>query len=474
MSSKLHPDYPVLIVDDEAHVVESQVSVLKSNGMNNLMSTTDSREVLRLLHSNEVEVILLDLRMPYISGEELLSQIKEDFPHVPVIIITATNEIDVAVRCMKAGAFDYMVKPVEESRLVSGIKRAVELMDLKREYGDLRKRLLNDRLSNPEAFSPIITQDRKMQSIFLFVESIARTDETVLITGETGVGKELIARTIHKLSRSNKPFVAVNVAGLDDTMFSDSLFGHKKGAYTGATESRKGFLQQASGGTILLDEIGDLSSLSQVKLLRLLEIREYYPLGSDLSMDTDARIVVSTNKNLLEAVGSGEFRKDLYYRISAHEIRLPPLRERKKDLPLLVDHFMGEALQKLKKKKLAVPPELIPLLESYDFPGNIRELRSMIFDAVSKQSAKMLSLKPFREAMGREAQLMSREEQKELIIFKERLPTLAQANDILIAEALKRAKGVKSTAALLLGISPQALGQRIDRKDSYKQGEEQA
>jgi len=474
MSSKLHPDYPVLIVDDEAHVVESQVSVLKSNGMNNLMSTTDSREVLRLLHSNEVEVILLDLRMPYISGEELLSQIKEDFPHVPVIIITATNEIDVAVRCMKAGAFDYMVKPVEESRLVSGIKRAVELMDLKREYGDLRKRLLNDRLSNPEAFSPIITQDRKMQSIFLFVESIARTDETVLITGETGVGKELIARTIHKLSRSNKPFVAVNVAGLDDTMFSDSLFGHKKGAYTGATESRKGFLQQASGGTILLDEIGDLSSLSQVKLLRLLEIREYYPLGSDLSMDTDARIVVSTNKNLFEAVGSGEFRKDLYYRISAHEIRLPPLRERKKDLPLLVDHFMGEALQKLKKKKLAVPPELIPLLESYDFPGNIRELRSMIFDAVSKQSAKMLSLKPFREAMGREAQLMSREEQKELIIFKERLPTLAQANDILITEALKRAKGVKSTAALLLGISPQALGQRIDRKDSYKQGEEQA
>jgi len=474
MSSKLHPDYPVLIVDDEAHVVESQVSVLKSNGMNNLMSTTDSREVLRLLHSNEVEVILLDLRMPYISGEELLSQIKEDFPHVPVIIITATNEIDVAVRCMKAGAFDYMVKPVEESRLVSGIKRAVELMDLKREYGDLRKRLLNDRLSNPEAFSPIITQDRKMQSIFLFVESIARTDETVLITGETGVGKELIARTIHKLSRSNKPFVAVNVAGLDDTMFSDSLFGHKKGAYTGATESRKGFLQQASGGTILLDEIGDLSSLSQVKLLRLLEIREYYPLGSDLSMDTDARIVVSTNKNLLEAVGSGEFRKDLYYRISAHEIRLPPLRERKKDLPLLVDHFMGEALQKLKKKKLAVPPELIPLLESYDFPGNIRELRSMIFDAVSKQSAKMLSLKPFREAMGREAQLMSREEQKELIIFKERLPTLAQANDILITEALKRAKGVKSTAALLLGISPQALGQRIDRKDSYKQGGEKA
>jgi DNA-binding NtrC family response regulator len=455
----LHPDYPVLIVDDEVHVVESTVSVLKSNSMNNIMSTTDSREVMTLLHTNEAEVVLLDLRMPYISGEELLSQIKDDFPHVPVIIVTATNEIDVAVRCMRAGAYDYMVKPVEESRLVSGIKRAVELRELKRKYGDLRKRLLNDRLSNPEAFFPIITQDRKMQSIFLFVESIART-------GETGVGKELVARTIHELSRPDRPFLAVNVAGLDDTMFSDSLFGHKKGAYTGATESRKGFLQQASGGTVLLDEIGDLSSSSQVKLLRLLETREYYPLGSDLSMMTDARIIVSTNKNLHAAVGSGEFRKDLYYRISAHEIRLPPLRERKKDLPLLVDHFMEEASKKLGKKKLAVPPELIPLLESYDFPGNIRELRSMIFDAVSKQSEKMLSLKPFREAMGREARLMSTEEQEELIIFKERLPTLAKANEILIAEAMKRAKGVKSTAALLLGISPQALGQRLDHKES--------
>jgi len=469
MSSKLYPDYPVLIVDDEMHVVESQVSVLKANGITNLMSTTDSREVIHLLQSNEVEGILLDLRMPYISGEDLLSHIKDDFPHVPVIIVTGTNEIDVAVKCMRTGAFDYMVKPVEESRLVSGVMRAIELRELKREYGDLRKRLLSDRLSNPDAFARIITQDRKMQSIFLYVESIAKNDETVLIVGETGVGKELIAKTIHELSRPDKSFLAVNVAGLDDTMFSDSLFGHKKGAYTGAAESRKGFLQQASGGTILLDEIGDLSSVSQVKLLRLLETHEYYPLGSDLAMETDARVIVSTNKNLNEAVGTGEFRKDLYYRLSTHEIRLPPLRERKKDLSLLVNHFMEEASQKLSKKKLAVPPELLPLLEAYDFPGNIRELRSMIFDAVSRQSEKMLPLKSFREAMGRDAQLLSREQREELIIFKERLPTLAQANEILIAEALRRAKGVKSTAAMLLGISPQALGKRLNRKGPSKQ-----
>ena len=464
MSSKLYPDYPVLIVDDEAHIVESQLNVLRSNGINNIISTTDSREVLGLLHNNEVEVVILDLRMPYISGEDILLQIRDDFPHVPVIIITGTNEIDIAVKCMRAGAFDYMVKAVEESRLVSGVSRAIELRELKREYWDLRKRLLSDRLSNPETFSRIITQNRKMQSIFLFVESIAKTDETVLISGETGVGKELIAGTIHDLSRPEMPFVAVNVAGLDDTMFSDSLFGHRKGAYTGAADSRKGFLQQASGGTILLDEIGDLSPSSQVKLIRLLETGEYYPLGSDLTMKTDARIVVSTNKNLNEAVGSGEFRKDLYYRLSAHEIKIPPLRERKKDLPLLVNHFMEEASKKLSKEKLAVPPELIPLLEIYDFPGNIRELRSMIFDAVSKQTEKMLSLKPFKEAMGKDVQIFSKKQTEELIIFKDRLPTIAQASDILVAEAMKRAKGIRSTAAILLGISPQALGKRLNRK----------
>ncbi len=464
MSSKLYPDYPVLVVDDEAHIVESQLNVLRSNGINNIISTTDSREVLGLLHNNEVEVVILDLRMPYISGEDILSQIRDDFPHVPVIIITGTNEIDIAVKCMRAGAFDYMVKAVEESRLVSGVSRAIELRELKREYWDLRKRLLSDRLSNPEVFSRIITQNRKMQSIFLFVESIAKTDETVLISGETGVGKELIAGTIHDLSRPEMPFVAVNVAGLDDTMFSDSLFGHRKGAYTGAADSRKGFLQQASGGTILLDEIGDLSPSSQVKLIRLLETGEYYPLGSDLTMKTDARIVVSTNKNLNEAVGSGEFRKDLYYRLSAHEIKIPPLRERKKDLPLLVNHFMEEASKKLSKEKIAVPPELIPLLEIYDFPGNIRELRSMIFDAVSKQTEKMLSLKSFKEAMGKDVQVFSKKQTEELIIFKDRLPTIAQASDILVTEAMKRAKGIRSTAAILLGISPQALGKRLNRK----------
>jgi DNA-binding NtrC family response regulator len=464
MGSRKYPDYPVLMVDDDPHALESQLTVLRSNGINNLMSTTDSRDVMDMLKSSEIEAVLLDLSMPHISGEVLLSQIKDNYPHIPVIVVTGTNEIEVAVKCMRAGAFDYMVKAVEENRLVSGVRRAVENRELKREYRELRKKLLSDKLSNPEAFSRIITQDRKMHSIFLYIESIAKTEETVLIVGETGVGKELIARTIHDISKPGKPFVPLNIAGLDDTMFSDSLFGHKKGAYTGAVEPRKGFLKEASGGTILLDEIGDLSLASQVKLLRLLESGEYYQLGSDVAAKTDARILVSTNKNLIEAVGKGEFRKDLFYRLSAHEIALPPLRERKKDLPLLLNYFQDEAVEKLARKKLTIPPELNGLLETYDFPGNVRELRAMMFDAVSRQTEKMLSTKPFRDAMGRDAQALTREETGELIVFKDRLPTLSQASDLLIAEAMKRAKNVQSTAAMLLGITPQALGKRLSRK----------
>jgi DNA-binding NtrC family response regulator len=466
MSPKSYPEFPVLIVDDEPVVVSSQRNVLKSHGIDNLIDTTDSTEVMGVLQRTEVEAVVLDLRMPGIPGEKLLSTIKEEYPHLPVIIVTAMGEIDVAVQCMRSGAFDYMVKPVEESRLVSGVKRAIELTEIRRGYRDLRKKFLSDRLTCPRAFSGILTRDGMMHRIFLCVESIAKTDETVLIVGETGVGKELIARTIHRISRPDRQFVAVNVAGLDDAMFSDTIFGHRKGAYTGASESRKGLLQQASGGTILLDEIGDLNLQSQVKLLRILENREYYPLGSDLAMETDARVILSTNRDLGEAVKSGTLRKDLYYRISAHEIRLPPLRERKGDLPLLVHHFMEEAAQKLKKKTLALPPELIPLLETYDFPGNIRELRSMIFDAVSRQTEKMLSTKPIREAIGRDAQLLSREQQEDLVIFRDRLPTLAQVNELLINEAMRRAKGVKSTAAMLLGISPQALGKRLERRNA--------
>ncbi len=311
MQQVLFPDSPVMIIDDEDHVLKSLSSTLRSYGINNIVAVNDSRDAMHRLDQSEVEVILLDLTMPYLSGDELLGHIQDSHPQIPVIVVTGMNDLSKAVECMRSGAFDYMVKAVEESRLISGVKRAVEIRQLRRQYGDLRTKLLDDKLQYPEAFSHIISQSRKMQSIFLFVESVAQSTEPVLIAGETGVGKNLIARALHSVSGREGSFVEVNIAGLDDTMLTDTLFGHKKGAFTGASTSRDGLILKAKAGTLFLDEIGDLSLPAQIKLLRLLDTREYYPLGSDLSKRTDARVIVATHRNLDELVEKEKFRKDL-------------------------------------------------------------------------------------------------------------------------------------------------------------------
>jgi two-component system nitrogen regulation response regulator GlnG len=464
MTASLFPELPVLLVDDEEHVLSSEAKLLRSAGINNVVTCQDPTEVMPLLAEREVEAILLDIAMPKLSGDVLLDQVRESYPQIPVIIVTASEEIEVAVRCMKAGAFDYMIKVVEPSRLISGIRRAVEMRQLNRRYTTLRRHLLSDELSNPAAFAGILTRNRRMQAIFLFIEAIAPTAETVLITGETGTGKELIAEAIHAVGGREGQLVKVNAAGLDDTMFADTLFGHAKGAYTGATEARKGLVQQADHGTLFLDEIGDLSAPCQIKLLRLVESHEFYPLGSDLVRTTNARFLLATNRNLRELVEQGQFRKDLYFRLQTHEIRIPPLRERREDTALLLDHFLEEAARKLERKRLAVPPELLTLLETYDFPGNVRELRSMVFNAVSRQREKMLSLQPFREAMGREGAGPVAASTSAGLTFPDRLPTLKQTTELLIEEALARARGNQAIAAGLLGISPQALSKRLSRK----------
>jgi DNA-binding NtrC family response regulator len=292
------PELPVLLVDDEPAVLSSMAKILKSAGIENLHTCGDSREVLPFLQRQEAEVIVLDINMPHLTGDVLLKDIHERYPHIPVIIVTASEDIDMAVGCMKEGAFDYMVKAVEPNRLTSGVQRAAEMRRLARRYSSLRERLLAEKLESPQHFSPIITRNARMQAIFRFVESIAPTSETVLLTGETGTGKELFAEAIHAASGVPGSLVKVNSAGLDDNVFADTLFGHSKGAYTGADSDRKGLIQQAKSGTLFLDEIGDLSAASQIKLLRLLESREYYPLGSDLPRSTSARFIIATHRAL--------------------------------------------------------------------------------------------------------------------------------------------------------------------------------
>ena len=461
-------DRPVLVVDDEEDIVRGLSKLLRSHGIGDVVTCTDARRVEGLVEQHRPDVVLLDLTMPCVSGQELLENLQARWPEIAVIIVTASEEVKTAVECMKAGAADYMVKAVEESRLVSGVHRAMEIRRLKRQYGLLRSSLLSNTLHRPEIFDAILTADRRMQSVFLFIESIAETREPVLITGETGVGKNLIAGAVHAASGRSGSYVSVNIAGLDDTMFSDSLFGHRKGAFTGAAESRGGLVQQAEDGTIFLDEIGDLSLSSQTKLLRILDTGEYYPLGSDLARRTNARMIFATNRDVEVLSRDDTFRRDLFYRLSTYALRVPPLRERPKDIPLLVDHFVEQAAGELGKPVPAVPPELYLLLENYDFPGNIRELRSVVFEMMSRHNTGTLGLAYVKQKLGLDRRpapeteaIFTGPRETPSLSFGDRLPTIKEATESLVDEALRRTKGNQSMAAGMLGISHQALSKRL-------------
>ncbi len=469
MKETIYPELPVMVVDDEAQALTSFELTLRSASMNNFICCQDSREVMSVIARQEIEIMLLDLWMPNLSGEELLRQITVDYPDVPVIIVTGADDVETAVKCMKQGAFDYIVKPVEKSRLVSSVKRGIELRELHRENQLLKARILTDRLSRPEAFADIVTISHGMRSIFQYIEAVAPSPRPVLITGETGVGKELVARAVHTLSNRKGAFTPVNVAGLDDHVFADTLFGHKKGAFTGAMEGRPGLLEQAAGGTLFLDEIGDLSAVSQVKLLRLLQDGEYLPLGSDLAKRSDARIVVATNQDLEAARNSGRFRKDLYYRLCGHRLQVPPLRERPEDLPVLLDHFLEKAAHSLGKKKPTPPGELLKLLASYHFPGNVRELESMVYNAVSIHAAGKLSMDAFKSEIFKAQPGLAGDAAGPLdaaggaTAFPDPLPTIKQVERLLVDEALRRSGGNQAIAAMMLGITRQALNKRLKK-----------
>ena len=319
---------------------------------------------------------------------------------------------------------------------------------------------------NTEAFAPIVTKDRKMLSIFRYIEAIAPTSQSVMITGETGTGKELVARALHTISCRSGEFVSVNVAGLEDFMFSDTLFGHSRGAFTGADRDRKGLIEKATGGTLFLDEIGDLNNNSQVKLLRLLQEGEYYAHGSDAIKVTNARIIVATNSNLEEKMNSGIFRNDLYYRLCSHHIDLPPLRERTGDIPLLVEHFMVASARTLGRPVPPVSPEMLEILSRCDFPGNIRELKGIISNAATfanSETLDILGLKP-RDAAHTTA--LPPADFSQLTAQFGRQPTLREAEEYLIVAALKASGGNQRAAATMLGISRQALNKRLQRDPS--------
>ncbi|ACG72956.1 two component, sigma54 specific, transcriptional regulator, Fis family [Anaeromyxobacter sp. K] len=459
-----YPSFAVLLVDDEAAWLRSMRVALQRAGVDHVLATQDPREVPELLAREPVGLVLLDLNMPHLSGEALLERLAAERPEVAVIVISGMNQVETAVRCVKAGALDYYVKTAEEDRLVGGVLRAIRLLELQRENREMASRFLSGDLRHPEAFAGLVTQDRAMLAIFSYVEAVARSPQPLHVQGESGSGKELVARAAHQVSGRRGPLVAVNVAGLDDTVFADTLFGHARGAFTGAEQARRGMVEEAAEGTLFLDEIGDLSQASQVKLLRLLQEGEYFPLGSDRPKRLLARVIVATHHDLAARQAAGTFRRDLYYRLATHQVRIPPLRERRGDLPLLLDHFLAEAARELGKKRPTPPRELVPLLGSYAFPGNVRELRSMVLDAVSLHRERVLSMDAFVKAMARggaAAPTPGALPDRNPFAGVEHLPTIHDAVELLVEEALSRAGGSQTIAARTLGITQSALSKRL-------------
>lgn len=462
----------VLIVEDNIESVQVIINFLKIDKYQIAVSTS-AEDALNKLTTVKIipDIILLDLGLPGMSGEEFLRIVKEKLPLTPIVITTGSNNPEIIVRCMKAGAIDFIVKPLDKIRTITSIKNALNLQESEKEVQGLKNKLLHDDLKYPEAFSLIITKNPQMISMFKYIEVISRTCQPVLVTGETGTGKELFANALHLASGRTGRFIPVNTAGLDDHMFSDTLFGHEKGAFTGATSDRKGLIEESSDGTIFLDEIGDITKSSQVKLLRLLQEKEYMPLGSDKYKCSKARVVLATNQNLDELVQKNEFRIDLFYRIKSHCLYIPPLRERKDDIPLLLDSFIMNASKELSIKPPFYKEEILDLLRSYNFPGNVRELRGMVYEAVVKNNGEYLSPNSFSinietNNKGKKLEKHSSVSMNDYFRTCFTLPTINQVTEILIKEALVRSNNNKTLASNLIDMNRGTLRNRLEEYGS--------
>jgi DNA-binding NtrC family response regulator len=457
------PGNGILIVDDDRNLRFSLRMCLLEAGYTNIHIVDQAHDALEMIDRYNVSVVLLDLILPDIRGDELLQEIERLYPDVVVIIITGVDDIETAVACMKNGAFDYIVKPFDANRLATTVAKGVGVFELRRENTLIKHSFLEHTGNEIPEFAKIVTDSENMKSLFKYCSAISQTSHPVLVCGETGVGKELFAEAIHQLSNKTGTFVAVNTAGIDSNVFADTFFGHVRGAFTGASYTRKGLIEHAARGSIFLDEIGDLSQENQVKLLRLLQENSYSPLGADEQKYSDARIIAATNKNLKEQVENGSFREDLYYRLRTHQVNIPPLRERVADIKVIFEFYLESAFAQLGRKVPAYPRELISLLKNYSYPGNVRELMGMVFDAAAQHDSNILSMHSFENHMGIYSNKESLLESKEEIVFPDILPTLEVANIAIITEALRRTDNNQSLAAKLLGVSQQTLNYRIKK-----------
>ncbi len=449
----------VLIIDDEPLMRMSIGDALKDVGYE-VEETGLGKEGITLFRDKAFDVVITDLRLPDLDGIEVLKACRRYSPEAMVILITAHGSVDTAVEAMKFGAYDYVTKPFPMDELLLVVQRLIKLQDLERE-----NRLLKEQVEGKYNFSGIVARSEKMKAIFDQVETVSQTDSTVLIMGESGTGKELVADAIHQNSlRRNGPFIKISCAALPETLLEAELFGYEKGAFTGAAKQKKGRFELANGGTLFLDEIGEMSTATQVKLLRVLQERTFERLGGTETLAVDVRIVCATQRDLKKEVKKGSFREDLYYRLNVVPITLPPLRERRGDIMLLSNHFLRYFAALHKKKISNFSIEAMEMLLKYPFPGNVRELENAVERAVVMGKGEEVQPWDLPEEMNTEAFKVM----KEMESYENLSKAIKDFERQYITKVLEETKGNKSLAAKLLGVSRKTLWEKCKVLDILK------
>jgi DNA-binding NtrC family response regulator len=447
---------PLILVAEDEDLMRAIVSRLLEESGYRVAAVAGAEEALEVFAAEDVAVTLTDIRMAGMDGLALLDRLKDIDPEALVVVMTAYSSVDSAVAALRKGAYDYITKPFVNEDLLQSVKNALRQRELFRE-----NRLLRRELDRRYSFSEIIGTSESLQQVFRLVEKIAATNTNILVYGESGTGKELVARAIHHNSpRADRPFVAINCGALPETLLESELFGHTKGAFTGATQARPGLFRSAEGGTVFLDEIGEISQALQVRLLRAVQEHEVTPLGSSAPARFDARIICATNRDLEREVTEGRFREDLFYRLNVIEVHLPPLRERREDIPLLARHFVKRTAREQEQPEKPIEPAAMTALINYNWPGNVRELQNAIERAftLSGESVDADSLPPrVRSAAGPHPAVLDPDGLR---------PTLDEVERRYILDTLASVNQDKARAANILGIDLSTLYRKLKRYDA--------
>ncbi len=441
--------FTILVIDDEKNIRAGLQAALEMDGYDVLLAA-DGAEGLDIALHSDVDLVITDLRMPGVSGEEVLRRVTTESPGIPVIVLTGHGTVENAVEAMRAGAYDFLTKPLNLDRLSLLVKRALQNREL-----ILQHRELEREIESRKSFEHIIGKSPAMLKVFEVLKRVAPTKASVLITGESGVGKELIANALHNLSpRKPNPFIKVHCAALAETILESELFGHEKGSFTGAVARKRGRFELANSGTIFLDEIGEINQQVQIKILRVLQEKKFERVGGEETLEVDVRVVTATNRDLEKEIAEGRFREDLYYRLNVVRIHVPPLRERKDDLPLMIAAFIKEFAEENGKTIEGIDSKARSVLYAYDWPGNVRQLRNCLESAVVMTSGTVITLDDLPPSIraGTDASSI-------------RIPvgvTMAEAEKEVILQTLSAQNGNKSKTAEVLGIGRKTLHRKLD------------